>query len=246
MLEGAVRQADALRQTDHRPWPLSARHWLVAETLQDQLFLHWPVPLDRMQDFVPGLEVDTFEGQAWLGLTAFTVGGLRTAGTPPVPLFSSFQQVNVRTYVRAGDRPGVYFLSLDAASRVVAASARRLYQLPFERARITVRRDEDWVLFESARPGAALRVRYRPTGPVEAPAPGTLDHFLIERFCLYSVAPSGKLVRSEIHHAPWPLQPAEAELGANTYTPAGLLLTPDPHVRFSARQDILAWPPEAV
>ena len=76
--------------------------------------------------------------------------------------------------------------------------------------------------------------------------PGTLDHFLIERFCLYSVAPSGTLVRSEIHHAPWPLQPAEAELEANTYTPAGLLLSPDPHVRFSARQDILAWPPEAV
>ena len=246
MLEEAVRQADALRETEHRPWPLPDRHWLIAETLRDQLFLHWPVPLERMQDLVPGLEVDTFDGQAWLGLTAFTVSGLRTAGTPPVPVLSSFPQVNVRTYVRAGDRPGVHFLSLDVGSRLVAASARRLYRLPYEHARVTVRRAEDWVEVESARPGAALRVRYRPTGPVDAPSPGTLDHFLMERFCLYSVAPSGALTRSEIHHAPWQLQQAEAVLEANSYTPAGLLLADTPQLRYSARQDLLIWPPRDV
>lgn len=246
MLEQAVRQADVLRDAARRPWPLPSRHWLLAQTVEDQLFAHWPVDPERMQDFVPGLEVDTFDGRAWLGLTTFTVSGLRAAGAPPLPGISSFAQVNVRTYVKAGGRPGVHFLSLDAASRLVVAAAQRLYRLPYRHARIARRRDGNWVRFESERRGGRLRVRYRPTGPAAAPAPETLEEFLTERFCLYLVGANGALTRAEIHHAPWSLQAAEAEFHGNTLTPPGLLLAGEPHVRYSARQDLLLWTPETV
>jgi uncharacterized protein YqjF (DUF2071 family) len=253
-LTTARRQAAALRETAHRPWPLPKGMWLQGQSWVDLLFAHWPLAPARLERLVPGMPVDTFEGRAWLGLTPFVLEGLRLAGTPPVPGLSTFPETNVRTYVTVDDKPGIYFFSLDAASRLAVEAARRLYHVPYFRARMSARRSNGWVTYESRRidargPDAELRCRYRPTGDVRNATPGTLDYFLTERYCMYTLGPDGGLRRAEIHHPPWPLQDAELELELNTMPPPGIELPddePDPLLHFAACQDTVIWPLQGV
>jgi uncharacterized protein YqjF (DUF2071 family) len=160
--------------------------------------------------------------------------------------------VNVRTYVTIDDKPGIYFFSLDAASSLAVAAARRFYRLPYFRAkmRVTDEDDDGWVRYESRRqsgPPAELRCRYRPAAAVRKAQPGTLEHFLAERYCLYTLGPEGGIHRGDIHHPPWPLQDADAEFETNTMAPAGLALpAEEPVLHFAARQDALIWPLERV
>ena len=139
-LAAAVRQASTLQEVEHRPWPHPERTWVMAQTWEDLLFAHWRLPQERLQELVPGLPVDTFDGDAWLGITPFVVTNLRAVGTPPAPGISTFPELNVRTYVTVDEKPGIYFFSLDAGSRLAVEAARRLYRLPYFRARMSVRR----------------------------------------------------------------------------------------------------------
>jgi uncharacterized protein YqjF (DUF2071 family) len=242
-------QAASIRSQSHRPWPLPGGPWLQAQTWRDLLFAHWPLPAERLRGAVSdALSIDTFEGRAWIAITPFEVTGLRLLGTFAVPVLSRFTETNVRTYVTVDDRPGVYFFSLDAASAVAVAAARATYRLPYFRARMAIERSEDGVHYSSTRAGATaeLRIRYRPTGAPFQARPGTLEHFLTERYCLYTVV--GESVRrAEIHHAPWSLQAAEAELEASSMTEAaGIARPPDaPLLHYAARQDVVIWPPGA-
>src|SRR4029079_10001655 len=123
--------------TAHRPWPLSSAPWVMAQVWHDLLFMHWPMPVDRMHQRVPApLELDTFEGRASLGIVPFRESGVRVRWTPPLPGLSAFPELNVRTYVRHGDRPGVLFFSLDAASALAVSAARTWFRLPYYRARM--------------------------------------------------------------------------------------------------------------
>jgi uncharacterized protein len=243
-----ARQAATLQVSEHRPWPPPEGHWLIAQTLNDQLFAHWPVSADPLRALLPdGLELDLFEGAAWVGISPFTVTGLRVRGLPPFPFLSSFLEVNTRTYVTGKGKPGIWFLSLDASSELVVEIARRAYQLPFHRAEITAEWREDWLSFESRRREprrGAFRARYRPFGDPSEPGSRSLAHFLTERYRVYTTD-SGRLRQAEIHHAPWQLQPAEAVIEHNTVSPAGVeLFGEEPVLHFSAQRDILIWPPE--
>jgi uncharacterized protein YqjF (DUF2071 family) len=186
----------------------------MGQTWDDLLFAHWPVDAEPFRGHLPhGLELDTYDGRAWVGVTPFVVTGLRLRRTPALPFVSSFRELNVRTYVTAGGKPGIWFFSLDASSAAAVEAARRTYKLPYYRARIAVERRGGWVAYSCARAEGVrphvLEARYRPAGAVVEPAPGTLEHFLTERYCLYA-EDGGRLLRAEIHHEPWPLQPAEA------------------------------------
>jgi uncharacterized protein YqjF (DUF2071 family) len=243
----ARAQRGGLRETAHRPWPLPAGPWLQGQTWQALLFAHWPLPEDALRALVPeALELDTFDGAAWLGITPFRVSGLRAHGTPPVPPVSRFAETNVRTYVTRDGRPGIWFFSLDAASTLAVLGARAGFGLPYYRAAMDVRRDGDRIDYRTRRiagPAAALSVTYRPAGAVFQPQPGTLAHFLTERYRLYSLH-GGRLRRADIHHPPWPLQPAQAEITVNTMAaPLGLGLTGEPLLHYAHRQDVLVWPP---
>jgi uncharacterized protein YqjF (DUF2071 family) len=251
-LAAAVRQASTLREVEHRPWPPPERTWVMAQTWEDLLFAHWRVPQDRLQELVPGLSVDSFDGDAWLGITPFVVTNLRAVGTPPAPAISTFPELNVRTYVTVDDKPGIYFFSLDAGSRLAVTAARLLYRLPYFRARMSVRRSGDWIEYESRRSDgrgapAELLARYRSTGPLHRAEPGSLEYFLAERYCLYTVDPTGAILRAEIHHPPWPLQPAEAAIEQNSMPPPGFELpAAAPLLHYARRQDVLIWAPEHV
>jgi uncharacterized protein YqjF (DUF2071 family) len=189
------------------------------------------------------LELDTFDGAAWLGLVPFRVTAARPRGLPPVPRASTYLELNVRTYVTRAGRPGVWFFSLDASSRLVVEGARLLYRLPYHAARIALDRRGGFVHVESSRPGAVFSARYRGEGPFARAEPGSLEHFLVERYCLY--ADDGAR-RAEIHHPPWSLQDGEAVVELNTLAPVGIELPADePHVRFAARQDVVVWGLEA-
>jgi uncharacterized protein YqjF (DUF2071 family) len=181
-------------------------------------------------------------------MTPFRVAGLRLRGTLPLPGVSSFLELNVRTYVTAGGKPGIWFFSLDASSRLAVEAARRTYKLPHFRARMSAESRGEWVEFESARSrsGPTPRVfsaRYRPRGAEFTAAPGSLEEFLAERYCLYTVDERGRLHRAEIHRLPWPLQPAEARLELNTMAPDGVeLRDEEPLLHFARAQDVVIWP----
>jgi uncharacterized protein YqjF (DUF2071 family) len=179
----------------------------------DLLFAHWELPVAALRPLVPaGLEVDTFEGRAYVGLVPFTMSGVRPWWSPPVPGLSAFPEVNVRTYVHCDGRdPGVWFLSLDAANPVAVLAARTFWRLPYHWARMRVRRDGKWILYSSARrhrpAPATCSFRYAPMGSPRSASPGTLEHFLVERYLLYAETRRGLQI-GQVHHSPYPLQAA--------------------------------------
>jgi hypothetical protein len=197
---------------------------------EELLFLHWPVPVSALRPLVPaGLEIDTHEGAAYVGLVPFTMKGVRPVWAPPVPGVSSFHEVNVRTYVHhEGRDPGVVFLSLDASSRVAVVVARLTFHLPYRFARMSLEPGpEGEVLYRSERrwPGpkpAGCRLAYAPAGPVAPARPSSLEHFLAERYVLY-VEHRGRLFRGRVHHPPYPLQGARVgDLEETLVAAAGL------------------------
>jgi uncharacterized protein len=235
--------------TAHRPWPLPDAPWVMFQSWQDLLFAHWPLPPEQLRTVVPPpLELDLHDGRAWLGITPFRVSGLRARGIPPLPGLSEFLEVNCRTYVRYGDRTAVFFLSLDAESTAAVLGARALYHLPYRRADMSAHREGEWIEYRSRLQsgGAELVARYRPVGSAAEPAPGTLEHFLTERYALMTVSDDGKVGYADIHHPPWRLRPAEARIEKNTIAESHGLMLPDraPLLHFSAVQDTLIWMPK--
>ena len=221
----------------------------MVQTWNDLLFAHWPVSAEVLRPLVPSaLALDTFDGRCWLAVAPFHMSGIRARGLPPIPGFSAFPELNVRTYVTLGEKPGVYFFSLDAGSLAAVWSARAAYRLPYFHARMKVGYDSGWVRYDSRRHSppdsdGAFKAKYRAVGPVQLRNPGTLEHWLTERYCLYTVA-GNDVFRAEIHHPQWPLQDAEAEIMENKMASAAGIELPDvrPVLHFAKRLDVLIWP----
>jgi len=241
-----------LEQTAHRPWPLPEGGWIMAQSWHDLLFAHWPVAAPLLRPHIPSrLAIDTFDGQAWLGVVPFRMSGVRLRGTPAVPWLSAFPELNVRTYVVANEKPGVWFFSLDAGNALAVSIARAWFHLPYFRASMSCEERNGWIEYRSERthrgtPSGVLQGRYRPLGATSSAPSGSLEHFLTERYCLYAADGAGRIIRGEIHHGPWPLQPAEAELTKNTMAKiAGISLpAARPLLHFSKRQDVIVWRPQ--
>jgi uncharacterized protein YqjF (DUF2071 family) len=241
-------QRSVVLELRHRPWPLPERPWLMGQTWYDLLFAHWAVDPEALRPLIPPpLELDVRDGRAWLGVTPFEVGGLRLRGLPPLPWLSRFPELNVRTYVNYDDRPGIYFFSLDAARHLAVFAARRAYRLPYFHAQMRINRTGDSIGYRSRRrdrsgPAAQLATAYAPSGPALPIEDGRLERWLAERYCVYVVDENRRALRGDIHHLPWPLQPATASLAINTMaSPLGLELDGDPLLHYSARQDTLIW-----
>ena len=219
----------------------------MGQTWENLVFAHWRVDPDVVRGYLPpDVTLEVHGGSAWLSVTPFRVTGLRLRGTPPLPVASTFLEVNVRTYVTAGGKPGIWFFSLDATSSGAVIAARRAYRLPYHRARISLSRGHGELAVSCSRLDAGkprvFTARVREAGPADPARPGTLEHFLTERYCLYT-AYRGRLFRAEIHHAPWPLQPAEGDVELNTLPPEELQEPAgEPLLHVSRRQDVVIWP----
>ncbi|WP_246196451.1 YqjF family protein [Aquisphaera giovannonii] len=217
----------------------------------DLLFLHWPLPVEAIRPHVPeGLGIDTFGGRAYVGLVPFTMTGIRYAWAPPVPGTSRFHEVNVRTYVhRDGRDPGVWFFSLDAANPLAVLMARWAWGLPYHLARMSLKIDPDRVEYRSGRVRTGptpmgCDLAYWPEGTPSAATPGTLEHFLAERYILYAFR-RGTLYIGRVHHSPYPLQPARVlRLEENLLQAAGLSRPPgvDPIAHFASEVRVRVYP----
>lgn len=220
----------------------------MVQVWHDLLFAHWPIAFESLRGLVPPqLPLDTFEGRCWVGVVPFWMSGVRARGLPAFPGVSRFPELNVRTYVTYRGKPGVYFFSLDAASQVAVWGARAFYHLPYFFAEMKVENASGEIDYYSSRRNAQaeFRGRYRPIAPVEFRQPETLEHWLTERYCLYTVH-RDKVYRGEIHHAPWPLQNASAHIQVNSMASAAGIVLPgtEPLLHFAKRQDVLIWPLE--
>jgi len=168
----------ALQSTAHRPWPLPGGNWTMSQTWHDLLFAHWPMKAETLRPFVPAeLPLDTWEGQCWVGVVPFHMSDIHRRGLPPLPGLSRFPELNVRTYVTVGVKPGVYFFSLDAANLPAIWAARRFYHLPYFHASMSTHAHGDWIHYESVRRNqrTEFRGRYRPRGPVVLRNPHSLE-----------------------------------------------------------------------
>ena len=246
-IEAALRQRSVLGETSQRPWPLPDRPWFMGQTWRHLLFAHWPVDPDRLVEVVPSqLPLDVREGSAWIGVTPFGVEGLRLRRLPPAPIVSQFLEVNVLTYVTVDGKPGIYFLSLDASSRLAVAVARRTYRLPYFHSQISLDAHDGGFFFRSERVSkdgdpAELAIAYAPSGR-RLSQDDSMGRFLAERYCLYTLSEGGRIHRGDIHHPPWPLQEASGSVELNSMvSPYGLDLSGDPILHFSERQDVVLW-----
>ena len=224
----------------------------MTQTWNDLLFAHWPVDVPAIRALVPAaFELDLFDGQAWLGIVPFHMTNVSPRFVPALPWVSAFPELNVRTYVRVGEKPGVYFFSLDAANAVAVGAARMLLNLPYYAAEMTVTPHAGEIQYESRRetaPPAEFSSVYRGLGDPRPPQPGSLEYFLTERYCLYGLNHRQFPYRLEIHHPPWPLESAAARISRNTMAGAAGIVLPGiaPLLHFSRRQDMVCWPPEVI
>jgi len=243
-----------VEEIEHRPWPMPARPWIMTQTWHDLLFAHWPVDKVRLASMLPGaLHLELYDGEAWLGIVPFHMTNVAPRGVPSLPWVSAFPELNVRTYVRVDEKPGVYFFSLDAGSPLAVAAARALFHLPYFGATMSVDRGDGRIRYRSRRNGSArvpaeLVVSYTPIGSMFNAKVGTLEYFLTERYCLYTLDDDSRPLRLDIHHRPWPLQRADAVFQVNTMAEAAGLSLPEraPLLHFAKRQDTVAWPLQRV
>lgn len=243
----------AFARLDHRPWPAPDGPWSWRQSWCDLLFAHWPLPAERLRPLVPReLTVQEFEGSSWVGVVPFQMQGVMRRPLPDLPWLSAFPELNLRLYVERGGKPGVWFLSLDAANPVAVWAARRFFHLPYFRARMSVRGLPERTRYRSFRlsgpRGVEFVASYGPSSEPYEAAPGSLEHWLTERYCLYARSPRGQLFRAEVHHHPWPLQRAEAEIERNDLlAPHGIRVTGPPALlHFSRKLDVVVWSPVAV
>jgi uncharacterized protein len=245
---------DPFEHQQHRPWPLPRTPWVMRQRWEDLLFAHWRCSSAALRALVPAaLDIDVVDGDAWIGVVPFRMSGVGLRGVPGVPGARAFPELNVRTYVRHRGTPGVWFFSLDAASPLAVTVARMWFHLPYFRAEMRVSSDADGVRYSSGRrhagaADAAFDARYGPSGPVTPAEPGSLAHWLTERYCLFAAARDGRLWRGDIHHAPWPLQPAWAQISVNTMAHASGVELPagSPLLHFARRLDVRLWAPSAL
>ena len=217
------------------------------------LFMHWPIPAAALRPLIPeSLTIDTYDGAAWIGITPFTLWGVRLSFTPPVPFLSEFHELNVRTYVHLDGVPGVWFFSLNANSAAAVWGARTFYHLPYFNADISLEQQRETIFYDLSRADEAgtvgeFHATWRIGEPLPDAEPGSLEFFLVERYCLYSFN-DGNTYRSRIHHRPWPLQAAELVSFDSTMIAADGLPTPAgaPLIHYAEALEVDVFPLERV
>lgn len=243
--------------TSHRPRPLPSGRWVMTQRWNDLLFAHWPLESKLLAHLIPeGLQLDTYMGSAWLGIVPFWMDRIKFRGLPQVPGARAFPELNVRTYVRDPHTgtPGVLFFSLDAGNLPAVLAARTLYNLPYYWADMRIQRRSEREFYYSSRrrftsSPVLFQARYKGLGPSRKLAenrPGTLEYFLTERYCLFTRNRAGTISRANVHHVPWPLEDAEADIERNDMAAAlGIQLPAEPPVlHYSRRLAVYIWPLE--
>ena len=242
-----------MTRVDHRPWPMPQGPWILRQRWFNLMFAHWPARVDALRPLVPNqLTIQEFAGSSWVGIVPFRIEGLSPRGLPDIPGLAAFPELNLRLYVEAEGKPGVFFISLDAASIGAVAGARAAFNLPYFHATMSATVAAGAVRFQSVRRrdhSIRFEADYQPVGDVFEPAPGSLEYFLTERYCLYARRRRGGVKRLNIQHPPWQLRSAEGQILDNTLASGQGVIMDErsrPLVHFAETQDVIAWKPERV
>ena len=239
---GPIELNDRLA-TRARPegWPLMYQSWL------NLLFMHWRLPVEQVRPLIPKpIEIDTFDGSAWVAVTPFELSNVRPIFVPPIPFVSEFCEINVRTYVYYKNVPGVWFFSLDANSMLAVMGARLAYRLPYHNAEQSLNKNGDSIHFRSKRSDSDAEFEAKwmiKDGEAKISEPGSLEFFLTERYCLYTTY-GRDLYRCRIHHEPWRLGPARIENYSTDLFAANALSVPEgePILHAARPVDVEVWP----
>lgn len=229
----------------HRPWPLPSRGWRWRQSWHDLLLMHWPVPAPALRALVPApLNIHKFHGVAWVAVAPFWTSGIEYRLVPS-PIRSSMAMLSLHTFVIRNGRPGIWFLQLNAGDRLSAWLGARSLGLPFVATRAHVERGVGMVTHRWERNGEVIfQARYTPVGQAVTPEPGSLEHWLTERYAVYTRGPSGSLRQIELHHGRWPVQQVAATVQRNAVLSGVGLQCHGPlgPVLHTPRLEIVAWP----
>ena len=219
----------------------------MKQVWKDLLFLHWPVEPEVVQATLPeGLEVDTFDGKAWLGVVPFDMEGVTARGCPAPSTVSDFPELNLRTYVTRKGIPGVWFYSLDVTKALPVWAANTFFHLPYFKADMHIHRNGSEIHYRHQREDLAFEATY---APVDAPQNYPSDSFEMwstSRYCLYAQSKRGQFFRGHIHHAPWPLQPARVDIQTNTFLNRYPVGERHPSALYSKELHVVVYPLERV
>lgn len=232
----------AFSQIKHRPWPLPSKPWVLQQQWLDLALIHWEISEYHLRKWLPeGLEIDTFDGTAWIGVVPFRMEGVVPRGVPRIKLFSDFPEINVRTYVIRDGKPGVWFFSLDIPNRLPVWVARTFFHLPYFRANMSVRKRNDGsVFYSSDYRGRRLQATYRGLENI-SPSPGSFEHWATERYCFYTTNRTGTLFRANIQHPQWRLQKAEMSIELNTMLTPFEVGSQHPQILYAKDLPVVAW-----
>jgi uncharacterized protein YqjF (DUF2071 family) len=213
---------NVLNETTHRPFSLPEKKWIMRQSWRNLLFTHWPISPEVLRPYIPSqLQIDTFNDRAWIGVVVFVMEGIYHRYLPTISLTPTFSEINVRTYVRYNGKPGIYFLSLDVNDLASYTIAKRWYHLPYSLASISYQQEGPTFHVKSIRKAKTnipieFKGSYSPNQDVFYAKKETLEHWFIERYCLYSNDNRGNMYCGDIHHRPWPLQTVNTKISMNT------------------------------
>jgi uncharacterized protein YqjF (DUF2071 family) len=236
-------------EVTHRPWPIISQNWIIRQSWSNVLFIHWPISAELLRPHIPrSLEIDTFDGTAWMSVVVFVMEGIYLRGLSALSVTPKFAEINVRTYVHLDGKPGVYFMSLDVGDLASLMIAKRWYRLPYKAAQISFQKEGRTFLCQSLRKGKSnvpigFHGNFIPLSGVYLSKKEMFDYWLTERYCFFSANKRGNIYGGEIHHQPWPLQKVEIEICRNSlFTPFQFDLSEEKTIaHFSKGLDTLFW-----
>lgn len=237
------RKHPAFRQTDHRPWPLPTKSWLLCQRWLNLAFIHWEINPAQIRAQIPAeLEIDLYDGKAWIAVVPFDMKGVTLRGLPAVSFVSDFPEINVRTYVEHEGKKGVWFFSLDAPKKFAVWTARAFFHLPYRHAEVEVIERGQSIEYSHKMDHCAFEASYQPIGACNNDK-DSFESWATERYCLYCQSKRGQVYRTEVQHPKWPLEKAEISIRQNTLLNSFEIGEQHPSVLFSKSIDVVAYPP---
>lgn len=234
----------AFKQTEHRPWPLPAAKWVGSQVWADLLFVHWEVDKDWLREKIPPqLELDLFDNKAWIGIVPFDMKRVARRGFPSPSWLCDFPEINVRTYVRFRNKPGVWFFSLDVPNPFAVWVARTFYHLPYYKADIRIQKQDQAYHYCHSRNDLQFEATYQPLEKANIHKE-SFEWWATERYCLYTQNKKGTLYRAQIHHPQWPLEKAQLTIHRNTLLKGIPVESQNPTALFSKQIDVVIYPME--
>jgi uncharacterized protein len=232
-----------LPDTSQRTYPLPDRNWKYYQQWHNSTFLHWIIPAEKIKELLPpGLELDTFEGNAWVSLVEFEVKKMSPHYLPPFPYISNFREINVRTYVTCKGIRGIYLFSIETDKIIEVFLTRSFIGLPYEKS--LIKKTPNNVVSVNNYHNYFLDYSLAPVGlPTEK---SKLDYWLTERHCLYNYH-NNKIYRHNIHHKEWDLEEIDISISDVNYDFKSFSLNINPDkIHFSKKLEVLLWNREIV